>query len=396
MRPLFLLLLGASLSHAAPLQVHEWGTFTSLQNDRGEPIAGINIDDEPVPAFVHDVARGLVVPSTATPPALSKSVARCHPDVTMRLETPVLYCHGDAPGPIEVSVDFRGGWLTQFYPNADTAGAPETPAATLTADTVGNLTWPALILHSDGRGPTTQDRVWLSPRAVRASWIRSSNGEMEKFLFYRGVGHLDAPLRVRREGHTLTITSSPESPSASAIRQAWLVEIRPDGTAAFHEISMPAGSGSATETFEPAQFQKTGARQLRVTLCNALVADGLFADEAEALLDTWEASYFKSAGLRLFFLVPSAWTDAVLPVRITGDPPITRVMVGRIELLSPVQRELLARLSTSQPAEGDLPAYAALGRFRDALLLEELRRRPTAALRSFATRMGLTTSLPDR
>ena len=33
------------------LIVHEWGTFTALQNERGEQLGGINIDDEPVPKF---------------------------------------------------------------------------------------------------------------------------------------------------------------------------------------------------------------------------------------------------------------------------------------------------------------------------------------------------------
>jgi len=35
------------------LTVHEWGTFTSFQSEDGKTIAGINVDDEPVPDFVH-------------------------------------------------------------------------------------------------------------------------------------------------------------------------------------------------------------------------------------------------------------------------------------------------------------------------------------------------------
>src|SRR4051794_36163830 len=35
--------------------VHEWGTLTCLQNERGEAIGGINADDEPVPPFVHRI-----------------------------------------------------------------------------------------------------------------------------------------------------------------------------------------------------------------------------------------------------------------------------------------------------------------------------------------------------
>ena len=35
------------------LIVHEWGTFTSFQDANGATISGINVDDEPVPKFVH-------------------------------------------------------------------------------------------------------------------------------------------------------------------------------------------------------------------------------------------------------------------------------------------------------------------------------------------------------
>jgi hypothetical protein len=34
----------------APLVVHEWVTFTSLQDEQGNAIGGINTDDEPVRA----------------------------------------------------------------------------------------------------------------------------------------------------------------------------------------------------------------------------------------------------------------------------------------------------------------------------------------------------------
>ena len=39
------------------LVVHEWGTFTGLQDDDGRELAGINIDDEPLPTLA--AARAL-------------------------------------------------------------------------------------------------------------------------------------------------------------------------------------------------------------------------------------------------------------------------------------------------------------------------------------------------
>jgi hypothetical protein len=82
---------------------------------------GINTDDEPVPSFVHNVAPNLLLP----PGEDSKNVARCHSEVTMRLETPVLYFYPDKDfnSVFDVRVSMSNGWLTQFFPNAS-ATAP--------------------------------------------------------------------------------------------------------------------------------------------------------------------------------------------------------------------------------------------------------------------------------
>ena len=67
MRPLLqlsaaLLLAAFPARAAAPLVIHEWGTLTSLEDESGQPIPGINADDEPVPSFVHRISHGLLLP----------------------------------------------------------------------------------------------------------------------------------------------------------------------------------------------------------------------------------------------------------------------------------------------------------------------------------------------
>ena len=146
---------------------------------------------------------------------------------------------------------------------------------------------------------------------------------------------------------------------------------------------------------------------LRRELADRLVSEGLFADEAQAMLETWRLSYFESEGTRVFFVLPLSWTDAHLPLSISVPADITRVMLGRVELISDHQRATLQRLhqlpadafklkppyydSTEvrkQLAQGtgshqeyyrmlgrDVPEalrlYDSLGRFRDALLAHE-------------------------
>lgn len=36
-----------------PLEVHEWGTFTSVQSPDGKDMEGLHHEEEPLPSFVH-------------------------------------------------------------------------------------------------------------------------------------------------------------------------------------------------------------------------------------------------------------------------------------------------------------------------------------------------------
>ena len=63
---------------------------------------------------------------------------------------------------------------------------------------------------------------------------------------------------------------------------------------------------STPAEFAGADYSSANLDKLRGEMRVALKEEGLFLDEADALLNTWELSYFKSAGLRLFFMVPRA------------------------------------------------------------------------------------------
>ncbi|CAN5520096.1 hypothetical protein BH10PLA1_BH10PLA1_07600 [soil metagenome] len=387
----------------SPLIVHEWGTFTSLQNSNGDAIGGINTDDEPVPGFVHTLDSSLVSRSTAsTQPQGKGAFPVLHPDITMRLETPVIYFYRPAgsAGPLtaDVSVTFHGGYLSQYYPNVtgpqpvvtqDIATGTFKPVETTTAHTIS---WPNLQIGTGGVGPATSDRVWTAPREVNAEYVTSEKGESEKFLFYRGVGHLVSPLKVLQDGPNLRLTGEPvlQPPIyRMGLSAAWLVDIRADGMVAFQSVktlNFPAVPDGNIYDFIPLDdYSAENLLKLRTAMRSALVADGLFADEADAMLNTWEASYFKSPGLRVFYIVPPAWTDKVLPLKVSIPAKITRVMVGRIELVTPEQQALLGTISN----RNDVPR---LGRFAAALLNEEERQRPSARLVNLIAEMNFSSA----
>jgi hypothetical protein len=64
----------------------------------------------------------------------------------------------------------------------------------------------------------------------------------------------------------------------------------------------------------------------------ALIAAGLYEEEADAMLETWKESYFQTPGLRVFYLVPNEWTQYFLPLQISLPHELTRVLVGRVDI----------------------------------------------------------------
>ena len=382
--PILAIFLLAPRLFAEPLVIHEWGTFTVLQDETGAAIRGINTDDEPVPDFVHRVGN-LIRPSIASP-VMPKGVPTCHPDVIMRMETPVIYFYLPVGKTVtlDLAVEFFGGWMTEFYPNA-AATTPGLENWRLKPDVRGKLEWKELRVGGNARGPQTDSPVWLAPREVDAVSVTTATGESERYLFYRGVANLEAPLRVVREGPTLRING------AVSLQNAWLVDVGHGGLCAFRKVPLQNDVQTPAEFFKT-DYARENLGQLRLQMRAALITEGLFPREADAMLATWDKSYFQSPGLRLFYLVPREWTDAHLPMKVSVDATLTRVMVGRIEIVTPDQRRLLGLLSNRTDAlnASDPPAaYYLLGRFANALLLDELRRRPNERLREFSLALGL-------
>ena len=421
------------------LVVHEWGTFTALQDEQGKALGGINVDDEALPPFVHQLSRHLTEPNHSY--IYMKGLPQRHPLVTLRLETPVMYFYlpDSAPRPLnlDVRVRFRGGWLSEFFPQAE-ANAPglgKIPAmiGPLNSKTVSTLAWNNLKVGTPGAVPQTDSHVWLAPRQVDSLCVTAESGESEKYLFYRGVGNFDAPLRASYGEGQLQLRGN----VAAAVGQGqslpvgpfWLVHVLDGRRCAFRTFSTVTATANESKilttaplNFAATDFDPANLGRLRQEMQQALVHSGLREDEARAMLATWQRAYFQSPGLRLFFVVPRAWTDHYLRLEISQPAQIERVMMARIELISPEQRRLLDELQAAPASSNDWvrplyksksPAarkflegrsdfgdlgveipqnyqlYLKLGRFRNALVLAEARRNPTKPLARFINTYGL-------
>jgi len=362
---LFVLALAVAFpAMPAELVVHEWGTITSIHAASGQPQGSLNKIDaaDVLPDFVHRYEPEQTRHDPARRFAKSPLVPG-RPDVTMRLETPVIYFHPPAGGkfeaPIDVTVKFHGGILNEYYPAAD-AGVDvdysrihdKREAGVLPREwnfdilnnyVVGSLKWRGVRIHDTVVAPLTDNPIWLAPREVQAgSVFVPEAGEGERYLFYRGVANLEALLQTRTSSGSVRISAPRvltwlEAPAVT-LPNVWLADIRVDGVVAFREHgpvilpkAKPGAELGSLRRFSEADYKAEGVKLLRASLKRALLAQGLYSDEAEAMLNTWKASYFEKAGLRVFYVVPREWTDYFLPLTVSVPARISRVIVGRID-----------------------------------------------------------------
>lgn len=431
-------------SKTAPLTLHEWGTFTVLQNDDGNPIPGVNVNEEKLPKFVYRLGNTLAPSNSEFSPfrsGFAKGLASGYPAASMRMETPVIYIYPqvgqNVVEHVDISVQFRGGWISEWFPkaNVDAPGfIPNTKTlGTLTPQSTGSIAWNNLTIGKEKNRPGTDEHVWLAPRRVSAPILSATNGESENYLFYRGVANIESPLRVQRDNQnnrfTISVNESAlKKYNAATVAYLWQVEILEDGQVAWKKLpafTFNFGNSEIIQTsckFASKDFSKENMGRLRKDMLDALVAEGLYLDEAIAMLETWKLSYFKTPGLRVFFTLPEEWTNDVLPLNVSHPVNSTRVMIGRIELVSDRQRELLNRFGIAKASDttwffnayqnmsseqrgkinnaayheskerlsdfgikmpDDYSNFLALGRFREALILEKLRTNPSENLRSF-------------
>src|SRR5207245_9130934 len=110
-----------------------------------------------------------------------------------------------------------------------------------------------LDVGGDENGPPSNEHVWTAPRGVRAASVRTPGGEAERFLFYRGVGHIDAPIAVARNAVTAELVLRSHLPRELAgresleVKSAWPVDVDGYGAVAFRVLPGLGIRGTAPE-----------------------------------------------------------------------------------------------------------------------------------------------------
>ena len=397
------MLCGGSPPDAAKPQsdlvVHEWGTFLAMSGCDGATLDGMYHEEHALPSFVH---------------ARSRDQLRWRSILT-KGETPVIYFYTGKEQNASVEVKFPKGVWTQWYPQAAfvlprLASLP-VPATESPRD--GRIVWNVQILPAPAKGlapmppPTSADALWNFAREVDAALVKTYDPmkpgpsyDTERFLFYRGLGTAPLPVRMTAEDGG-TITADPAGPGV-----AHLFVLRVEGGRGLFRYypSLAPGQTIAkaippmAESIPAGEFAKAVADEL----ATRLVESGLYPKEARAMVNTWRSSYFGTDGVRLLFVLPQGWTDASIPLRIEPKPKsVTRVMVGRLELLTP-ERERLAedavrRLASSDPAErfGAFQTLEAQGRYVEPIVRRVLASSRDEGVRTLCSRLLLADYVTD-
>jgi hypothetical protein len=300
------------------------------------------------------------------------------------METPVTYFYTDKERLVDVSVEFPRGLLTEFYPPVRQFAPAYVQGQ---RDPLENswLRWGKVRLIPASKAmndkgidpyiPKVGDKE--NPHYAYARETDSAHVQLydpatlmtsrEKFLFYRGVGNFDLPLRLRSLGHDhFTLTHSGKTP----IHYAFLVQIEPGGAMRFARYDRIAGSVDMTL---PSQASTLDA--LSDDMTRALISDGLFDKEARAMVKSWKSSWFGEPGTRVLYSLPQGDTDVLLPLHVTPAPKeMVRVMIGRLETLTPEQERgvesLISKLGDMDPAVRDRSSsrIREFGRFAEPAL----------------------------
>ncbi|MEM9282273.1 MAG: hypothetical protein AAGA96_10630 [Verrucomicrobiota bacterium] len=373
----------ASPTSPSALVVHEWGTFTSIYGSDGTMLTGIERDEEALPPFVysHGIADGqpqffdLSKPEQALEfQVMRKGIKRPVQNVTVKMETPVLYFYSPEAMNAKVSVGFRGGSISQWYParsggekmpplwREDKEGNRYIVPIDFAEPYDGSIEWDITV---EPRTPDTEFDVmkdhelpnWLHPRAPQSNLLRNANDETETYLFYRGLGNFEQPISYRIDGGKLSVEISDDIP--------FLIVL--DIQSANYGRVLWSGKPGTKESIELAGSDSGFIRnQVYESLKGALTDAGLYDDEAAAMLRTWWTSYFSTPGLRAFWIVPRGFTDEVLPISVEPAPSqMERVLLGRSEILTPEFEGQLLSEFAKEPDENNFrysryfPAYQA-------------------------------------
>jgi hypothetical protein len=361
---------------------HEWGTFTSVADDQGQPTEWLPLSGESdLPCFVnyYENRQVKVLVDLTIGPLANYRQARERLRGTVRMETPVIYFYATSDATVDVDVRFPQGLFSEWYPAATVSQLPAHERLLPVTKTVGSgMQWKGvrLLPSAEEQYPTESGKSHYYAARSTDSTPLEVGAQREKFLFYRGVGSFPVPIAATlAEEETVIVTNRGDRPIPGVVlfsRTGDSMSFRAFGTLEKQVgLTLPATAGTLDS--------------LKGYLHQTLVSAGLFPREAQAMLETWGDSWFEE-GTRVFYIVPPATVDSILPLTITPRPAsIVRAFVGRVEVITPAMEATVLRAFLTADTE-ILDRYGRLiGPIGDRLIAKSTSAAERATITSMLT-----------
>ncbi|MGE0615975.1 MAG: hypothetical protein AB7P04_10055, partial [Bacteriovoracia bacterium] len=332
-----------------------------------------------LPEFVHGFGE---VQAPPKPPGPTPVEPPCHGkgcipfafldqnEVTQKMETPVIYFYADQPLRTAVTVQFPQGVITETFP-APTFTYPRRDSAPVLANGIARFDVEVLAPRETAPLPSVEaGNIYGHARNVPMANLVRTNQEVEKFIFYRGLGRFQPRLVITSDRDNLRIAGRLDDLPGSA----FLVHVDEKGHGQMVRLgrsldqTIPGALIRRLKDHEDARRSRDilAGAQARGALISALAREGLTADEATAMVATWEHGYLKVPGLRLLYTLPRKEVDMILPLRVSPTPDfLVRAFVGRIEILLESEEDRIFKDAMGMREDFDV---AGLGRFAEAML----------------------------
>jgi hypothetical protein len=334
---------------SSDLTVHEWGTFTAIAGNHGQAVEWTPLTGPTdLPGFVEHLRDANLKPGLRG---------------TIRMETPVLYFYSPRDETVSVTVAFSKGVITEWYPRAtrvQPSGMLQN-ANLSQLQTDGSITWNGIVVSPNLNGEFTRElpsNRYYAARETSSAPLRvktAAGDQQEKFLFYRGVSAAPLPISAKQNAD-------------GKIRVKNLKEDEIPALILFERRGERVGYRLAPALADDAVLEPPTLTGNADSLCadveGILVDQGLYPDEAHAMVETWRDSWLEE-GSRLIYVVPRGFIDKVLPLTISPAPgQIKRVFVGRLEIVTPAT----VRAVETAVASNDEVTLNKYGRFLEPIL----------------------------
>lgn len=336
--------------------LHEWGVFTA---SRGMRWAKQDMLSEwaSLPAFF----RGTIPGRRLFNPGELKPYQH-----EMIIKKPVIFIHNQKLATFDLTVKFPDGrpmvwWPPAIEPKVGSWGSQikHLRFQGIAVGLEGAKTKNGAALNKIALPPVAKDH-WLNHlRAVKCSRVTVTGGHLprnnvkgfaDQFIYYDGVIPSPKSPTVLRTGVGITIDSASDHDWHDVLviertKDQWRISPWID--------HISKGKQRTTIEWKVLADEKQSIESLSTELTQRLVAAGLFKDEAESLVKTWEQGLFNQQGISMFYRVSQATYDKWLPMD-AKPKPTSVIRVGLVmhihlepELESRV-KQLIAQLGSEK------------------------------------------------